>query len=93
MLYQPIALSKHIVNGKMVLVRVKRNNKWNIPSFPLTLHEVQKVLVPWRLAPRKGLGWQKVIVLELEIQGVHLKLRFIICLLERVIFNYMGQNI
>jgi len=27
------------------------------------------------------------------VQGVHLKLRFIICSLERVIFSYMGQNI
>ena len=27
------------------------------------------------------------------LHGVHLKLRFIICLLERVIFSYMDQNI
>ena len=27
-----------------------------------------------------------------HLQGVNLKLRFIICLFERLIFSYMGQN-
>ena len=36
-----------------------------------------------------GCNWFRALE---NIQGVHLKLRFIICLLERVIFSYMGHN-
>ena len=32
-------------------------------------------------------------VVMIILQGVHLKLRFLICLLEKVIFSYIGQNI